>query len=378
MKPNILFLFFFCLSFAVFPQSPKSAPKPGPDHYLLLGTYTRGKSEGIYVYKFNSITGKSVLLSSAATSNPSYLAVSPNQEYVYAVNENSDSGAVTAYAFNRKTASLHKLDVQPTQGDNPCYVAIDKTGKWAFAANYSGGSFTVFPINADGSLKAPSTTIAHHGSGPNKDRQEKAHVHSTVLSPDNHYVFVSDLGMDKIMGYSFNPATGKVKAAAQPFAEAAPGSGPRHLIFHPSGRYAYLMEELSGQVVAFRYINGSLKQIQSISSVPADFHGFAGSADIHVSPDGKFLYGSNRGESNTIAIFSISPATGMLKAIGYEPVLGKAPRNFNFDPSGNFLLVANQDTDEVVVFKRNKQTGLLKDTGERIKAGNPVCVKWIN
>ena len=374
MKISSFFFFLFCLSLAAFPQSPK----PGPDHYLLLGTYTRGKSEGIYVYKFNSITGKSVLLSSAAISNPSYLAVSPNQKYVYAVNENSDSAALTAYSFNRKTASLHKLGSQPTKGDNPCYVAIDKTGKWAFAANYSGGSFTVFPINTNGSLGAPTATIAHEGSGPNKERQEKAHVHSTVIAPDNHYVFVSDLGMDKIMAYSFNPATGKVKAASPAFAEAAPGSGPRHLIFHPSGKYAYLMEELSGQVVAFRYTNGSLKQLQSISSVPPDFHGFAGSADIHVSPDGKFLYGSNRGESNTIAIFSINPATGKLTAIGYEPVLGKAPRNFNFDPSGNFLLVANQDTDEVVVFKRNKQTGLLKDTGERIKAGNPVCVKWIN
>ncbi|HEY4150235.1 MAG TPA: lactonase family protein, partial [Chitinophagaceae bacterium] len=333
----------------------------------------------IYVYRFNSASGKSTLLSSTATSNPSYLAVSPNQHFVYAVNENhNDSGAVTAFSFSHKTGSLRKLDTQLTMGDDPCYVSIDKTGKWAFTANYSGGNFSVFPVNADGSLKAATTTIADHGSGVNKERQEKAHVHSTVLSPDNKYVFVSDLGIDKIMTWSLNPVTGKLKPAAQPYTELVPGSGPRHLVFAPSGKYAYLMQELSGHVIVFRYNDGHLKQLQDIASVPASFHGFAGSADIHVSPDGKFVYGSNRGESNTIVIYAVNPATGMLTVKGFEPVLGKAPRNFNFDPSGNFLLVANQDTDEVVIFKRNKQTGLLKDTGERIKAGNPVCIKWIN
>jgi len=372
LSTSIFFFLIFCLPFTGFTQSPKTAG----GHYLLVGTYTRGKSEGIYVYKFNSNTGQSALVSSAPASNPSYLAVSPNRRYVYAVNEDKDSGAVTAFSF--ASGKLKKLDTKPSGGDHPCYVAVDKTGKWVFAGNYSGSNFSVFPVAADGSLKVSSTTITHSGSSINKERQEKAHVHCTVLSPDNRYLFVSDLGMDKIMAYSFNAASGKLVSAPKPFTEVSPGAGPRHITFAPSGKYAYLMEELSGTVVVFAYHNGMLRQLQSISSVPADFTGFAGSADIHVSPDGRFLYASNRGESNTIAVFSINPGSGMLTGKGFYPVLGNAPRNFNFDPSGNFLLVANQDSDEIVIFKRNKQTGLLTDSGERIKAGNPVCIKWIN
>jgi 6-phosphogluconolactonase len=180
------------------------------------------------------------------------------------------------------------------------------------------------------------------------------------------------------MAYTFNATTGATAAAPVPFTTVTPGAGPRHITFAPSGKFAYVIEELSGTIIAFSYNNGRLHQLQSISSVPPDFHGFAGSADIHVSPDGKFLYASNRGESNTIAVFSVNPLTGLLKAKQFDSVQGKAPRNFNFDPSGNFLLVANQDTDEIVIFKRNKQTGLLTDTGQRISAGNPVCIKWIN
>ena len=374
MKKWLLPLLFLSLYFTGFAQTKRTSP----NHYLLVGTYTRGKSEGIYVYKFNSSNGKSALLSAAPASNPSYLAVSPNHKYVYAVNEDKDSGAVTAFAFRPGTGSLHKLDTKPTKGDHPCYVAVDKTSKWVFAANYTGGSFTEFPVAAGGSIKAADTVIAHTGSSIDKQRQEKAHVHSTVLSPDNRYLFVSDLGMDKIMTYAFNPATGRIKPAATPFTPVEPGSGPRHLVFSASGKYAYLMNELSGRVMVFRYNKGVLTLLQSISSVPADFHGFAGSADIHISPDGKFLYASNRGESNTMAVFAISPLNGRLASKGYSSVLGKAPRNFNFDPSGRFLLVANQDSDEIVVFKRNVQTGMLTDSGERIKAGNPVCIKWIN
>jgi 6-phosphogluconolactonase len=202
-------------------------------------------------------------------------------------------------------------------------------------------------------------------------------VHATVLSKDNKYVFVPDLGMDKVMIYQFNNATGKLTTAAQPYAKIAEGSGPRHFDFAPNNKYAYLMEELTGTVEAFAYNNGTLKSIQTISSHPKDFNGTKGSADIHVSPDGKFLYCSNRGESNTIAIFKINPANGKLISTGFQSTMGLTPRNFNFDPSGNFLLVANQNSDNIVVFKRDKQTGLLSDTGKRIEVGNPVCLKWI-
>ncbi|MBS1563235.1 MAG: lactonase family protein [Bacteroidetes bacterium] len=364
-------LLLLCLTFQGFSQSAKTTGR----QYMLVGTYTRGKSDGIYVYSFDSRTGKSTQLSSIHTSNPSYLAVSPGQKYVYSVNEDRDSGAVSAFAF--KAGRLQKLDSKPSGGDHPCYVTVDKTGKWVFAANYSGGNFSVFPVAADGSLKPSIKTIQHSGSSVNKDRQEKAHVHCTVLSPDNRYLFVCDLGMDRIMTYSFNPAGGKIAAAPHPFTAITPGSGPRHIIFSPSARYAYVIEELTGTLSGFSYSNGVLKELQRISSVPAGFKGFAGSADIHISSDGKFLYASNRGESNTIGVFAINPANGKLTAKAFYPVEGKAPRNFNFDPSGNFLLVANQDTDNIVVFRRNKQTGLLTDTHERINVGNPVCIKWI-
>lgn len=352
----------------------------GKHYRLLAGTYTTTTSEGIYVYDFNSSTGECSQLKTAATKNPSYLAVAANNKFVYAVNElgrDKGPGAVTAFAFNSKDASLSQLNSQPSGGDDPCYITVDKTGKWVVAGNYSGGNFSVLPVKKDGSLGAPVTTINHEGKSVNQQRQDKPHVHCTVFSPDGRYLLVNDLGTDKIMIYTFNAATGAVKPAKQPFVSVKPGAGPRHLVFHPSGRYAYLMEELSGTVAVFAYNNGTLKELQTISSLPADFHGVIGSADIHISPDGKFLYASNRGESNTIAVFSVNTITGKLTAKDVVSTIGKAPRNFNFDPTGKFLLVANQGSDEIVIFKRNPQTGLLTDTGQRIKVPMPVCIKWI-
>ena len=213
--------------------------------------------------------------------------------------------------------------------------------------------------------------------GINKERQSKPHVHCTILSADNRFLFVADLGIDKVMIYAFDAITGKLAPAKIPFAKVMDGSGPRHFTFHPNNKYAYLIEELSGNVVTYQYNNGSLKNIQQISSMPANDTSFAGSADIHVSPDGKFLYASNRGTSNTIAIFKINQQTGKLTLVAHQSTLGQTPRNFNFDPTGNFLLVANQNSDEVVVFKRDKLTGLLTDSGNRIGVGKPVCLKWI-
>jgi 6-phosphogluconolactonase len=352
----------------------------GKGYDLLIGTYTGPKSVGIYLYDFNSGTGESTLLNSASTPNPSYLVVAANQQYVYTVNElgsDQGSGTVTAFNFLRKEAGFKQLGSQPSGGDHPCYITIDKSGKWVAAANYGGGSFSVLPIKKDGSLGPAVATINHEGKSVNTQRQEKPHVHCTEFSPDGRFLFVCDLGTDKIMAYSFNSATGAVKTAPTPFTQVNAGAGPRHLVFHPSGRYAYLMEELTGTVSVFAYSSGTLKSLQNISSLPAGFKGVIGSADIHISPDGKFLYASNRGESNTIAIFSISPTSGKLVTKDIVSTLGKAPRNFNFDPSGKFLLVANQGSDEIVVFKRDAKTGLLTDTGKRITVGSPVCIKWI-
>ncbi|MEP6713115.1 MAG: lactonase family protein, partial [Ferruginibacter sp.] len=349
------------------------------NNYLLIGTYTSGKSEGIYVYNFNSSTGNFSYASKIKSVNPSYLAVSPNQRYVYAVNEegNTKGGHVTAYRFNRNAGELTMINQQPSQGDDPCYVAVDKTGKWVTAGNYTGGSISVLPVMANGGVGEIATHIQHTGSSTNSERQEKAHVHCTYFSKDNRFLFVPDLGIDKIMIYSFNEKNGNLKPASQAFVKAKDGSGPRHIDFTPNNKYAYLMQELTGIVVAYKYSNGKLIAMQSIYAAPGDFKGTMGSADIHVSPDGKFLYCSNRGESNTITIFKINPADGKLKLVGQQPTLGLTPRNFNFDPSGNFILVANQNSDNIIIFKRNKQTGLLTDTGKKIEVGNPVCIKWI-
>jgi len=347
-------------------------------NYLLVGTYTNGKSEGIYVYDFDSKTGKGILKSKIKASNPSFLAVSPTQQYIYAAFEEGDGkGSVGAYRFDKKDGSLQFINQQASGGDHPCYVAEDKTGKWVTVANYSGGSLSVHPVSANGGLGASTQLIQHSGSSVNKQRQEKAHVHCTYFSADNKYLFVPDLGMDKLMIYSFNSKTGKLQEAVPAFAASPDNGGPRHITFSPNQRYAYLMEELKGNVVVYRYNNGKLTQVQSVSAASPGFHGFMGSADIHTSADGKFLYCSNRGDANTISIFTINANDGTLKLIGQQSTMGIAPRNFSLDPTGNYLLVANQNSDNIVVFKRNKTTGLLTDSGERIEVGNPVCLKWV-
>jgi 6-phosphogluconolactonase len=350
------------------------------ENYLVVGTYTGGKSEGIYVYKFNSEDGAYKEISHVKTSNPSFVVVSPDEKYVYAVHENGKNGQggdISAFSFNKQTGTLTFLNKQPTGGDHPCYVDIDKTGKWIFAGNYSSGSLSVFPVSADGSLSPVSTHIEHKGSGTVKGRQDSPHVHCTFVSPDNKWLYVPDLGIDKVMIYAFDAATGKLTPGPQEFAESYPGGGPRHITFHPNGKFAYLIEELSGHVVVYQYQEGKLKLLQSTSTIPPGKNGFAGSADIHVSPDGKFLYASNRGDFNNLAIYKVDSKSGKLSTAGFQSTLGNAPRNFNMDPTGSYLLVGNQNNDEIVVFKRNMKTGLLSDTGKRIAVGKPVCLKWI-
>lgn len=350
------------------------------EHYLLIGTYTTGKSEGIYVYKFNSATGDNSLVSIAKSSNPSFLAVSPNNKMVYAVNENADStivpagGTVTAFTFNN--GILTEISKQPSGGKHPCYISIDQSGQWIFTGNYSSGTVGLLPVNKDGSLNSLKQIMQHEGSGPNTERQQSPHVHATVLSASNKYLYVPDLGIDKVMVYAFNKKKGilTLKSAAA----SQPGAGPRHFYIDAQNKFAYLMEELTGTVVCYKVKKGKLTFQQRISALPAGFKGAIGSADIHVSPDGKFLYCSNRGDANTISIFSIHPTDGKLTLTGHQSTLGLKPRNFNFDPSGNFLLVANQSSDEIVIFKIDKVTGLLTDTGKRIAVGSPVCIKWIH
>ncbi|MBS1598089.1 MAG: lactonase family protein [Bacteroidetes bacterium] len=348
-------------------------------YYMFVGTYTSGKSEGIYVYKFNTSTGEAALLSTASAVNPSYLAIAPNGKYVYSVNESGKIGEVSAFEFDRGTGRLHFINKQSSGGADPCYISIDKTNKWAVVANYTGGSLAALPINADGSLAPLAQLIQHTGSGFNKERQDGPHVHSAVFSADQHFLFSADLGLDKEFIYHFNPAKKEPLSGAKDSTVAVEvGSGPRHFVFHPTKPYAYLLDEMSGTVEAFSYTNttGGLKHFQRISSHPSDFKGALGSADIHISPNGKFLYASNRGDENTITIYAID-ANGKLTLKGFQPVLGQTPRNFMIDPSGHFLLVANQQSDNVVIFSINQQTGLLKATGRQIKIPNPVCLKMM-
>ncbi|MEO5943937.1 MAG: lactonase family protein [Ferruginibacter sp.] len=349
-------------------------------NYLLTGTYTKGKSEGIYVYDFNSNTGNSSFVSKIKSVNPSFLAVSPNQHFVYAVNEegNGKGGKISSYSFNRSTGMLQFINQQLSGGDDPCYVEVDKAGKWVVLANYSGGSLSIFPVENNGSLGEATTNIQHTGSSINKDRQEKAHVHSTFFSPDNKYLLVQDLGMDEITVYPFNEKKGTLNLRKRKIIKSTPGAGPRHIVFSNHHKFVYAIHELSGTVSAYKFKRGKLKLVEEVSASQPGFTGFMGSADIHISGDDNFLYCSNRGDANTISIFKIDKDNGKLTIAGYQSTLGLGPRNFNFDPSGNFLIVANQNSDNIVIFKINKETGLLIDTGKRIDVGSPVCLKWID
>jgi 6-phosphogluconolactonase len=345
--------------------------------YLLVGTYTGGKSKGIYVYRFGT-NGKATPVDSVETPNPSYLAVSPDQQFVYVVNElgNSEGGGkVTAFRFDKKSGKLTALNQQSAQGEHPCYITVDNSGKWVIVGNYSSGTIAVLPVKNDGTLGEAVTTVQHNGKGSHP-RQEKPHVHATVLSKDNRFLYVPDLGTNKLMVYSFDRQNGSLQPKDTTL-QLEDGAGPRHFEIHPNQKWAYLLQELSGKVAVFRTNNSGLQPVQTISVLPAGFTEPFTSADVHVSPNGKFLYTSTRDNANLLTIFGINPASGKLKLAGHQSTLGKTPRNFNFDPTGSYLLAANQRSDEIVVFRANPRTGKLTDTGNRISVGNPVCMKWI-
>lgn len=345
---------------------------------MIVGTYDSPKSEGIYVFRFNSTDGTIKETGHAGSSNPSFVTISPNGEFVYAVFETAPQdgkgGDIAAYAFNKQTGSLRLINKQLSGGDHPCHVELDRTGRWLFACNYSSGTLSVLPVNPDGSL-GKANTIQHSGAGQHPQRQKGPHAHGATITKDNRHLLVTDLGIDKVMIYSFDAATGKLETAEQPFARSVPGSGPRQISFHPNDRYAYLVEELSGTVVFFKYKKGRLIQKQRISTMALGDTLPPNSADVHASPDGKFLYASNRGEVNNIAIYRIRK-NGKLTLAGHQSTLGRTPRYFSLDPSGHYLLCGNQNSDEIVIFKRDLNSGLLTDTGNRVKLGKPVCIKW--
>lgn len=345
---------------------------------LFIGTYTHsGKSKGINVYDFDSNTGAAALKSTVPAENPSFLAVSADRKHVYAVNENGDgNGAVSAYAYDGALKKLTLLNQRLTEGDHPCHVVTDRKGTHVIISNYSGGSISVFPVQPDGSLGLLKQLIRHEGNGPDQNRQQSAHVHSAFFSPDEKQLYVQDLGTDKINIYDYQPSSinHPLVPAAQSFIAGAPGGGPRHIAQSAEGQFIYLVQEMTANIMVYQQRGGKWKAIQEVAMNEPGFNGKNGAADIKLSPDGKFLYASNRGDANTLAIYRVDIGTGKLAKIGNQPVLGVGPRNFNMSPDGKYLLVGNQNTDEVVVFARNADSGLLTDTGHRIVVGAPVCL----
>jgi 6-phosphogluconolactonase len=349
------------------------------DWVVYVGTYTRGPSKGIYAYRFQSATGKLTPIGLAGeTSNPSFLAVHPSQRFLYAANENN-SGMVSAFSIDPATAQLKLLNSVSSKGSGPCHVAVDKTGKWLFVANYNNGSAASYPINADGSLGEASAVDQHAGKSVVPGRQNGPHAHVAAISPDNRFVWVADLGMDQIFSYRIDPAKGGMTPNDPPFAKITAGSGPRHVVFRSDSKFAYVISELTATVTVFSYdaAKGTMQEVQTISTLPDGYTGTKSGAEIALHPSGKFLYGSNRGQ-DSIAIFKVDAAKGTLTAAGNVPAGGKTPRNFAIDPTGHYLLAANQDGNNVVEFRIDQQTGGLTPTGDTLDVGAPVCVLFVS
>ena len=351
------------------------------DQYrVYIGTDTDGASEGIYVYSLDGTTGE--LRPSSVTSgvrNPSFLAVHPTERYLYAVAELGDGGgAVNAYSIDAATGELSFLNQQQTRSALPCHLLVDGTGKVVVTANYSGGAVTALHVEADGRIGEAGQVILHEGSSVNPERQEGPHPHSANIDPTGRYVLVPDLGIDRIVKYRLDAESATLTPADEPSADVAPGAGPRHLAFNPNGRWAYVINELGSTITAFGYdgATGALRETQTVSTLPEDFGGENYCADVHVSPDGGFLYGSNRGH-DSIAIFAIDQETGILSYVGNEPTGGRWPRNFAIDPTGSLLLAANQNSDDIFTFWIDRDSGKLQPTGHRAEVPSPVCLKLI-
>jgi 6-phosphogluconolactonase len=351
---------------------------------LYVGTYTGAKSEGIYAYRFDSGTGEvSELGLAAKATNPTFLAVHPNGRFVYAANEtgkwgDQPGGYVSAFRVDSATGRLIELNQQSSVGGGPCHLNVDATGKNVLVANYGGGSVACLPLNVDGSLKPHSAFVQHVGSSVNPARQKEPHGHSVNLSPDNRFAFVADLGTDKIHTYAFDAVAGSLTARPELDVVLPPGSGPRHFAFGPKGAKAYVINELLQTVTAFRYApkTGKLTAVDTVSTLP-DAKPVPGNstAEVRVHPNGKFVYGSNRGH-DSIAVFAVGKG-GKLSAVQHVPVGGKTPRNFNFDPSGRFLFAGHQGSNSFSVFTVDGKTGQLSATGKTFKVGSPVCFRFV-
>ena len=365
------------------------AAQSASEHSLLgyIGTYTGAKSKGIYSFRLDSSGAMTPPALVAESVNPTFLAIHPNQRFLYAANETGNfggkkSGAVSAYAIDAASGQLTLLNQQPSGGDGPCHLVVDRTGRNVLVANYGGGSVEVLPVQEDGRLGAPSAFIQHQGGSVNAQRQQGPHAHFITTDPGNRFALTCDLGLDKVLVYRFDAAKGSLTPNDPPSVSIKGGSGPRHLAFHPNGRYAYVINEMACTLTALSYNprRGELKELQTVSTLPDGqqmMPNFS-TAEVEVHPSGKFLYGSNRGH-DSLAVFAIDQKTGRLTPVQHQSTQGKTPRNFALDPAGNYLLAENQDSDSIAVFRIDSKTGRLSSTGPLITGvGAPVCIKFVS
>ncbi|MEO5959057.1 MAG: lactonase family protein [Opitutaceae bacterium] len=360
-------------------ENPMPAPK---QYFVYFGTYTKAASKGIYLARLDVATGKlSAPELAAECRDPSFLALHPNGQFLYAVEEGADGRreagrGVSAYARDAVSGKLTLLNQQFCGGSGPCHITVDQTGKAVMVANYNSGSAISIRLQPDGRLGTIGSEIQHTGSSVNRSRQSGPHAHAATLSPDNRFVFVPDLGLDQVRVYRLDPNNATLAAHGPAFAALPPGSGPRHIAFHPNGKSAYVINEMLCTVAAFRYDAqlGELKELQNLSTLPAGETVKPGTstAEIAVHPSGKFLYGSNRGH-NSISVFTVDASTGQLAQVQNQSTLGRTPRHFGIDPTGTWLLAENQDTSNVAVFRIDARTGQLVHTGQLLEVPNPVC-----
>jgi len=376
-------LWLFCLGIAGSSLALEAPPAKTGSLNVYVGTYTSGGSKGIYPLRLDLASGTLTAAGAPVESvNPSFLALHPGGRFLYAVNETGDSrkdeGGVSAFAVDPATGGLTFLNRQPSGGGAPCHLTLDAKGRHLLVANYSGGSVSVLSVGADGRLGPATSFVQHEGQGRDPKRQAGPHAHSVDLDTANRFALVADLGLDELFVYRFDPGKGTLAPNDPAGARLAAGAGPRHLAWHPDGRHAYLINEVTSTVTAFAYDAGagSLAELQTISTLPAGFSGANTTAEIAVTPDGRFVYGSNRGH-DSLAIFTVDAATGKLAAAGHQATLGKKPRHFAIDPTGTYLLAANQDSDTIAVFRIDHATGALLPVGQLVSVPRPVCVLMV-
>jgi 6-phosphogluconolactonase len=376
----------FILMFAV-PMAgdgAAGAPRAGREALVFIGTFTTGAStsKGIYTMRLNMDTGQLSTPELAAEAlSPAFLAFHPTKRVLYAANEtdkfqDKPGGGVSAFAIS-KTGTLTPLNQQQSGGSGPCYVSVDHAGSRVLVANYGSGSVALLPLESNGRLKPASATVQHEGSGADPNRQKGPHAHSINADPTNKFALATDLGIDRVLVYRLDPKKGTLIANDPPSAALAPGSGPRHLAFHPNGRFAYVTDELKSTVTMFTWdaTRGVLQELQTISMLPQGFSGSNTAAEVQVHPSGRFVYASNRGH-DSIVIYAVDPQSGHLTLVGHQSTQGKTPRNFGIDPTGTYLLAANQQSDSIVAFKIDTTEGTLTPTGATAHVASPVCVRF--